>query len=383
MSKKPVITSLQLLMMAVGSALVFPYTFMPILDSQPGNQDVWIVLFLGFVYVLIINAPMLYLMNKFRGISINDTFDITFGKALGKIAIIPFVLFFLYCYIACIVIIAMFINIYLFPDTPTWGLLIYVVVPVIYASYKGAGTIGRLAFFLVPFTIITIVLFFIFGFKLMDFNVLQPILADSTFLQLNWGAFLTAARYSEILIFFVFSYYLTEKSSINKTYASALTVFAVCFFLMLLPTILVLGVEYAKHSWNPYYSFTSQIEALGFLERMQSINILAWFPISLLKLTMYNYMASTVFADLVKVKSHRYFVAPLAIVGAIISLLPIINNENTVSLLQSDQVFPWVIFPVTFIIPLISLIVYLIRRKKINTIIKQRTEPKELTSNNN
>ena len=38
--------------------------------------------------------------------------------------------------------------------------------------------------------------------------------------------------------------------------------------LILLPTILVLGVDFARIAWNPYYVYTRQVEALGFLERM-------------------------------------------------------------------------------------------------------------------
>ncbi len=44
--KKASITSVQLVLMSVGSALIFPYTFMPILRTPPANQDAWIVLLL-------------------------------------------------------------------------------------------------------------------------------------------------------------------------------------------------------------------------------------------------------------------------------------------------------------------------------------------------
>ena len=66
MTKKPAIGAAQLLFMSVGSALVFPYTFMPILTAPPANQDAWIVMFMAIAYIFIINAPLLFLMNKFR-----------------------------------------------------------------------------------------------------------------------------------------------------------------------------------------------------------------------------------------------------------------------------------------------------------------------------
>jgi spore germination protein KB len=365
MNKKPRITSFQLLLMAVGSALVFPYTFMPILVSPPSNQDVWIVLLMSFLYIFLINLPLLFLMNKLRGMNINDMAETILGKAIGKIVMIPFVLFFLYCFTACLLITAQFINIYIFPETPTWALLVLALIPVSYASYKGAGTIGRLAVFIVPFAIGTIVLFFVLGIGKLNINIIKPILADSSFLDLNKGAFFTGARYSEILIFLVFSFFLKEDSSINKTYFSALGVFAFSFFLMLFPTILTLGIDLARHMWNPYYVYTSQVEAFNFLERVQSINALAWFPMALLKLTMYNYMASYALSGVVKVKAHKYFVIPLSVITFIVCSLPFLDDSNLILLLRSDQVFPWVILPITFILPAVFLIVYFIRRKKI------------------
>ncbi len=372
MTKKPVINSAQLLLMSVGSALVFPYTFMPILSAPPANQDAWIVLFIALIYILIINAPMLFIINKFRGMTANEITETVLGKFFGKVVACIFVLFFIYCFMACMLITAVFINLYVFPETPTWALLLYMIVPVSYASYKGAGTIGRLAFFIVPFIMFTIVIFFVLGLKLMDLSTLQPVLADSTFLELNAGAFLTGARYSEILIFWIFSFWLNQQSNINKTYAGALSVFAVCFFLILLPTLTVLGVELGKHAWNPYFMYTRQVAGYDFIERVQSLNMLAWFPAALLKLTLYNFMGSYVFSGVVKAKSHKWFVIPISIIGFGACMISMLNKSSTVEFLRSDMVFPFIVLPVTFIIPVILVIVYFIRRKKIQKRLNQK-----------
>ena len=371
MTNKPVISSAQLLLMSVGSALVFPYTFMPILTTPPANQDAWIVLIIMFVYVLIINAPVLFLMNRFRGMNLNEMVETILGKFFGKVSAILFVLFFLYCFIACMLISAVFINLYIFPETPMWILLLYMAIPISYTAYKGAGTIGRLSVFIVPFIMLTIIVFFLLGLDNMDLSLLQPVLADSTFAELNQGAFLTGARYSEILIFLVFSFYLKQKSNINKTYATALGVFGVCFFLILIPTLTVLGVEYAKHAWNPYFVFSRHVQGYDFIERVQSLNTLAWFPAVLLKLIIYNFMGSYVLSGVVKAKSHKIFVFPLSIIGFILCLLPIMNKSSTVELLRSDKVFPFVVLPIIFVVPLIILIVYFFRRKKIKLILQQ------------
>ena len=368
---KPIITTVQLMMLAVGSALVFPYTFMPILNVPNSNQDVWFVLLLALFYILVINAPLLFLINKFRGLTVNQITETIMGKTIGKAAALVFVLFFMYCFIACSLITTHFMKSYLFSATPRWVLLLFSVVPVCYASYKGAGTIGRLSVFVVPFVMVTIVFFLLFGINKMDLSVFKPILADSTFLNLNLGAFLTASRYSEILIFFVFSCYLSKTASINKTYAVALVSFGVLFMLILVPTVAVLGVDLAKIDWNPYYVYTRQVNALSFLERLQAFNTLAWFPTTVLKLAIYIFMAARVLSLVFKAKSHKKFVIPITAIGFIACVIPFMSNSGTIKILSSDRVFPWVILPVTFVLPCLLIAVYLIRRKKLKPIIKK------------
>jgi spore germination protein KB len=372
MTRKPIITSAQLLFLAAGSSLMFPYTFIPALRTPPANQDAWFVAVLMFVYVLVLNAPLLFLMNKFRGLNINETIEIVLGKFFGKAAAVIFTGLCLFCYAACMLMGVIFLSIFVFPDTPTWALALYMIVPAIYASWKGAGTIGRLATFIVPFMILTIVFFFLLGTNKMDFSLLQPVLADSTFLELNQGAFLTAARYSEIIIFLVFSYFLKQKVSINKTYAASLVTYGTCVLLIMIPVLTVLGPDMAKHAWNPYFTYTRQLEAYDFIQRVQSISTLAWFTGMLLKLSIYSFMVSYILSGMVKAKSHKGFVIPLSVIAFIICLLPFMNKSSTVELLRSDQVFPWIILPIIFVLPLIIVIVYFFRRKKINLILKHK-----------
>ncbi len=375
--KKPIITSVQLLMLAVGSALVFPYTFMPILNAPHSNQDIWIVLLLALVYMLIINAPMLYLLNKFRGLTFNQATDTILGKCLGKPVVMLYVLMFFFYYIASSLITVHFMSSFLFPGTPRWVLLLFLVVPVCYAAYKGAGTIGRLSVFIVPFVILTILLFLLFGMTNMDFSVFLPVLADSTFVNLNVSAFLTAARFSEILIFFVFSYYLDNKVSINKTYVTSVAVFGVCFLLIVVPTVAGLGVDFARMSWNPYYVYTRQVNAFSFLERVQALNTLAWFPSTILSLSIYNFMACRMMSVMFKTKSHKKFVIPFTAVGFFACLLPVLSNTGTMKLLTSYDVYPYVILVFIFVLPCIMAAVYLMRKRKLEPVIKKLQSSKK------
>lgn len=372
METKSNITSIQLLFLAVGSSLVFPYTFMPILNTPPANQDVWIVLILSLFYTVSIDFPILVLLNKFKGCTVNEIIELILGKFLGKMVSFLFVVFFLFCYTICMMIGTLFISTDIIPGTPIWAILVLAFVTVSYPAYKGAGVIGRLAVLIVPCIMLTIIVFFLLGLDLMDFKIFKPVLSDSTFLELNSGAFFTGARYSEILIFLVFFFFMKQKSEINKTYAKALLIFGIFFAMMLIPTISVLGINFAKNQYNPYFVYTRQVYTYDFIQRVQSINTLALFPGLLLKLITYNFMASNTLSGIFKTKSHKIFVIPVTILSFLICMIPFMHKSSVITLLASDQIFPWIILPVTFVLPLLILTVYLIRRKKVNSILNKK-----------
>ncbi len=102
---------------------------------------------------------------------------------------------------------------------------------------------------------------------------------------------------------------------------------------------------------------------------MQSINTLAWFPGLLLKLTIYNFMASFTLSGMFRTKSHKPFAIPVTIVAMCICMIPAMRKSRVIMLLASDQVFPWIILPVTIVLPLLVLIVYFFRRKTLESAI--------------
>jgi hypothetical protein len=97
MTKKPIIGSAQLLLMSVGSALIFPYTFMPILTAPPANQTrgsscLWLS------SIFLSSTPPVVSYDKFRGMSANEMIEQFWGRFSAKAAAVIFGLFFIYCF---------------------------------------------------------------------------------------------------------------------------------------------------------------------------------------------------------------------------------------------------------------------------------------------
>lgn len=371
------ISSSQLALLTAGSALMFPYTIMPILRTPPANQDVWVVLLLALVYIVILNLPLLLLANKFRGLDLYEINELILGKVGGKITAGIYMLFAVFCFTACMLIGMMFIKTYLLARTPEWAILLFMVVPITYLVLKDAGTIARVASFVVPAIIFTIILFFALGLRDMDINALRPIIADSTFWDLNRGAFYTAARFSEVLIIIVFSFHLMNRSSVNGTYFKGLLIFGISFFIILVGILLLVGSDVAKLTINPYYFYSRQVGGEDFFQRVQSLNVLVWFTGTLIKLAAYGYIATHLFARITNRKTHRFYAIPLSILALILSLLPFMRRMTTLHILKSYNVFPWIVFGVIFVVSSFLCIVYLFRYASVNKKAREKIKKRE------
>lgn len=78
-------------------------------------------------------------------------------------------------------------------------------------------------------------------------------------------------------------------------------------------------------------------------------------------------MASFILAETFKKKSHKTFAIPLALITYILALIPFLQKSSVIDWLKSDAVFPYMVLPYTLGFPVLLLIVYWFRRKKINT----------------
>ena len=361
---KQQISSTQLCFLLASSALMFPYTFMPIFRVPPMNQDVLIVLLLSVFYIVFLNSPLLILTNKFRGCKFTQMNDILLGKIGGKFCSSLFMFFAFLCYFECLMITIQFTNIYFLSATPVWFLALIMIIPVFYASMKGAGTIGRIALIILPLIIITIVFFFALGIKDFELNLMRPVLKDSSFIELNKGAIITAARFSEILLLSVFSFYLNKNISITKTYFKGLLIFVLCYALIISSTLLMLGSNFAKILNNPYLIYSRQVGGAEFIERVQSLNKLAWIIGVLLKLTAYSFISSEILFGITKKKTQKFYVLPISLLVFLLSIIPYLKLMSTTHFINNDNFFPFIVIGIIFVLPLILLFIYFIRKKK-------------------
>jgi spore germination protein KB len=365
-SRKPFIKPLELITLTLGSAIMFPYTFLPILNSSPKNSDVWVALVLALFLIVIINLPLLYIIKKFRGLNINQIFDAIAGKIAGKIALVFYFAFFFLCFFVCMMLSIQFIQTSIMIKTPAWALVLTAIIPATYAASKGPGVVARLSVFVVPLILLTVIIFAISGAEFYQIDHILPICADSYFLDILKGALSTAFRFSEVVIVLVFSYFLKQGTSAIKVYFINIILFGAFFLLILLPVLLTFGYTLASRAFNPYFLFARQVQLFNMIEKVQSINTLVWFPGTILKMSIYNCMAAFILSNMIKKVKAPIISIVMSVIAFILSLIPAIENTMTIGKILSDDVMPYFMFGLILVIPLILIIVYRINKKKVD-----------------
>lgn len=359
------ISSYQVILLIIIYRVIIAFSYLPIVNTPPGNQDIWIMLLLSIPYTLIIGFPMIYLSNKFNDLTIIEYSEKILGKYIGKIVGIYYTGFLL---MSCVIIVATFVEILdttMFIETPTWVTAIIMLLTCTYISYKGLEPIARGAEVFVPFILGVILLFIILGYNIYDFTVLLPVLKDSTFKELNVGAIDRSIKFSDIIILAMVTPHLERKEDIKKIYVKSIIYSLIIILLLTITTQAALGIEYAKHTIFPFFTFNRLINLFDFIQRIDVLSVVGWIMGNIGKIAGYLYFTTVAFRQTINKQKNQPYIIPMAIIILITTVL--IKNKR--SLLSAGKLLEYVILVTSaitiFIIPLITVIVYFFRRKKL------------------
>ncbi len=358
------LTSFQVIMLVVTCRLLINYAFTPAFNLPPGNQDAWIIDVLSGVYILVMYLPVLFLSNRFRGIPPAQYFEILLGKYLGKFAGFMISLYLLFFAFFFSVIFIDFIKSSVLTTTPVYAILILLLVIAAYAAYIGLDSIIRAAELLIIFIMFIIIAFTVLNFNNFDMQAFLPILHDSNIFQLNLSAISLAGRFCDGVMFMVIIAYMDKKYSVNKTFITTLLLFSSFAVLLTVTTEAVLGADYAKRLNFPYYTTTQQINLFDFIQRIEFVNVIGWIFGFMIKISSFIAASSLVMRDTLKTKSNQIFIIPMSILIMVFILMTDIT-KNAVYRKIIYVYAPYLVSAFTYAFPLILVIVYFFRRKKL------------------
>lgn len=367
---KETITSRQAILLLTIFRITLVISYTPALGLPPANQDVWIAVILSIIYTLILRGPVLFLANRFNNLTMMEYTELIMGKFLGKLIIIIYGIYYLGYAVISLVIQSQFVGVTILSRTPYWIMIIIVTVLSLYICLKGLIILYWSAEFIIPAALFAIISLIVLGIKNVDFNLLLPILSDSTFLEINQGAMMLSFILTDILILVMSVPFLQNKKDINKIFVKSTFYSVIVVASVIIVTQGALGVEQAKHSNYTFLIYTRLIDYSSVFERIDLIFVITWLSANIGRVIFYMYLTFMAFKHLLRPKNDKLLIYIINILVSIISLYLLNMGTKIMSKGSLNTILMYISIIFVTLIPLIAMIIYFIRRKSINRIEK-------------
>jgi spore germination protein (amino acid permease) len=220
-------------------------------------------------------------------------------------------------------------------------------------AYLGLETLARAASVTYPFVAIGIIVLLIALYPIWEYSNIFPLIGSSLYDIFVVGTFKTAAVSEIILAGVIVRSFGDYKQIVRVGYSAS--------FASFLLLIMMLLVMILTHSWRiagevafPFYRLAKIIYLSIFFQRVESIFIIIWSFIAILKIAITLYAAAFTLAESLKLPDHRPLLWPLAMILFILSFLP--NDMPTTIYLDSTFLRPGALIP-NYIIPILLLLI--------------------------
>lgn len=208
------ITLFQYILTISGVQVGFGVLTLPREVAQGANTDGWMSIIIGWAITTCVSLCIIQIMANHPGYSLLDVLTRYFGKWLGKIAMLLWILYAVLAAVSLIFSLLYVIHIWILPRSPMFLIMMLLSIPMLMLACKGVLIISRYAVFTVFFTLWMPLLLFI-PLKDGHWVYLLPLLKE------GWTPVFNTVK-STIIAFLGFEFafvlypYLSNKSSAKK-----------------------------------------------------------------------------------------------------------------------------------------------------------------------
>jgi spore germination protein KB len=328
------------------------------------KKDVWLAILLGMFVGIAFFFVYYFLFRQYPNLPLTGHTKKIFGKYLGWIIGMLYVLYFLYNAADNIRSFGDLLVSSILPQTPLLAIIILFVLTISYVLYLGIEVVGRTA----EVFIVILILFGITGNFLvlvsgdMDLDKVQP------FLENGWTLILTTAfletsnfPFNQLIVFMTLLPYLNRPRLVKKVWLSALISGGLILSWTASLNIAVLGVEEVKKSTFPLLLTVGKINLLEFVQRVDVIVVFTLLITVFFKASIFFYGALIGIVDLFKLKNHQQIILPIAFIIIFLSMTMASSySEHTEEGIYFTR---YIIVYFHVVIPLLMLLVTLIRNR--------------------
>ncbi|WP_129731706.1 GerAB/ArcD/ProY family transporter [Ectobacillus funiculus] len=344
-------------MFEMGTALVIPY-------GIAAKKDAWLAILIGMCEGMILFFIYYFLFRQYPNLPLTGYAKKVFGKYLGWIIGLLYILYFLYTTIHNVRSFGELLLSSTMTETPLLALIILFVLAICYVLYLGIEVLVRTA---EVFIVVLLFLGFIGNFLVfvsggIVLHNLQP------FLEYGWKPILTTALletsnfpFGQMVAFITLLPYLNCPGLLKKVWLSALISSGLALSWTASLDIAVLGVEKVERSTFPLLSTIRTVNLLEFIQRLDIIVVFTLLITVFFKASIFFYCTLIGIVDLFKLKNYQQIILP---VGCILIFGSMVLAPNFSEHIEEGIYFDrYIVAYFHLIIPLLMLIVTLIRNR--------------------
>ncbi len=355
---KEVITNRQgmsLIILFLSDAVVFA-------TATEAKSDIWIAILLGLGVGLILATLYSWILSKYPSENLYDILTIIFGKWLGSLIGVIYILYCLYVGALVLVTLELFTSTVSLTQTPQVAIVSLVTILIVASLKRGIEVMGRWSEYfvkiLLPMSVITV----IFMLPMIKVNNLKPVLADGWQPVIEGVYGVVAFPFAEIAIFMLI---LSTKSvrqvkGVYHIFVGGLAVGGLFLFASHVIAFVQLQQYAYSTSYFPIYAAVSRINIMDAFQRIEIVVVVAFIMGGYIKASLYVLAGCEGIRKIMKLSDYRFMVTPISIFVLIIALTAF---EGIMDLINHIRYYNILTIIMQVILPIIISIVIIIRLK--------------------
>lgn len=339
-----------------GVTLLIMYILGSSLILTPGEnvgRDAWIAI----LFAIFMVVPMLYVYTRLvtvcPGKDFYDLQKILFGKVIGSITSLIYVLFSLHLGAMILRNFSEFIQAVSFPESPQFFTLILMGTLCIFGVKCGVEVIARWSSFIFPIFLLTVVFLITFSIPNAELSNIKPILYNGIDPVVRGSIPIFAFPFAEVALFTTIFNSLNNKKSTYKIFLIGTVIGGLMLCAVSIRNIAVLGAESISDYYFPTYNAISVISIGSFFDRFEILVAVMFIVSGFLKATICLYSASKGLSKIFNIDNYSEFAAPL---GIIMFTAAKFAYDNLMEMFKwAGNVYQYYSFPFLVLLPLITL----------------------------
>ena len=323
-------------------------------------EDSWISIIIAMVMAIPFAVIYGKLIQFYPSMGLFDILEKIYGKSLGKLFIIIYTFYFIHLGTLCIRNVTEYIQVVSIPETPQYVTAIFIGALAIYIVNAGLSVLTTWAKIVLPTIIITILITFLLAIPQFNYSYIKPVLYNGWKPVISSGYSLLTFPFAETVVFMAFLGLQNNNKNTTKIYLSSIFVGGILLLIAGIRNILLLGFPNITNIYFPSYYAISLINRPSFLQRIEVLVSTNLLLTGFTKTAICLYASTlgvTKFFNLKKTKN----------IPAILSILMIIASlflyKSTMDMFRFLDIYKYYVIPFQFVIPVLTLVVGMIRRK--------------------